>query len=166
MNALAPAEPAAQESRADDAPLSRRFLAIRIADRACALRLADIAGLVADKKIVRAPTSDPHLIGVAGYRGQVLAVRDLQALCDCGRATAPRWLAVARVAPVAFAFAAFDRQIDADSDAELLPLVGADMRGVRFLLQTRDFRGPVIEINAFIAAPGAPVAAPSPDHSP
>jgi purine-binding chemotaxis protein CheW len=84
------------------------LLKIRLGANPYALRLSDVSGLFADKKMTWLPSPVPELLGMAGLRGTVLPVYDLGMLLGCPRAAAPRWLVVAAGAPVALAFEAFD----------------------------------------------------------
>ncbi|MGB8843242.1 MAG: chemotaxis protein CheW [Aliidongia sp.] len=87
------------------------FLAIRIEGEAFALRLSEIAGLHADKKVVRVPGGVPALLGIAAFRGTILPVFSFAILLDHAARASPRWLAVATAAPVAFAFDAFEHHL-------------------------------------------------------
>jgi len=84
------------------------LLTIRIGANPYALRLKEVSGLFADKKVTWLPSSAPELLGLAGIRGTVLPVYDLGRLLGCPTAGAPRWLVVIAAMPVALAFEAFD----------------------------------------------------------
>lgn len=90
---------------------SHDLLAIRLDEQHFALRLADIAGLFANKKITPVPGASGFLLGIAGFRGVIAPVYDLQRLLGCPAVRNPRWLVMAASASVGFAFAAFDRQL-------------------------------------------------------
>ena len=49
------------------------LLAIRVGTEPCAMRLSEIAGLFADRKITRVPGSKAALLGIAGFRGAMRA---------------------------------------------------------------------------------------------
>lgn len=70
-----------------------------------ALRLAELAGVFADRKVVALPSASPDVVGMAGFRGTIVPVFDLATLLGYPRAPRLRWLALAAGAPVAFAFA-------------------------------------------------------------
>lgn len=94
------ARPPATELRATEA-----YLLVAVADTPHAVPLADVGGLHVDRRVVRLPTRLPVLLGVAGFRGQVVPVYDLAALLGYAPQKAGRWLLLARGAePVAFAF--------------------------------------------------------------
>ena len=95
------------------------LLAIRVGAEACVIRLSEIAGLFVDKKITRIPGSAPALLGVAGFRGAIMPVFNLQSLLARSTAATPRWLVIAAGAPVALAFDAFEGQMRLSPDAIL-----------------------------------------------
>jgi purine-binding chemotaxis protein CheW len=92
------------------------LLSLRIGNEPCALRLAEIAGLFADKPIMRVPCSVDTLIGVAGFRGALIAVHDLHALRGHARCTAPRWLVTLKGGPMALAFEQYEGHVRAAPD--------------------------------------------------
>jgi chemotaxis signal transduction protein len=148
-------------SQRPEQPLANKFLAIRIADQPCALRLAEVSGLVADKKIVRAPSREPALRGVAGFRGLLLPVYDLQALCGFRPLVTSRWIAIASATPIAFAFERFERLIGNEAENELRPLAAHEMGGgAQHVLRTPNFCGPVLDLQFFIEARARAIAAP------
>jgi chemotaxis signal transduction protein len=87
------------------------LLAVGLGSRRFALRLSEIAGLFVDKKVISVPGSGPNLLGIAGFRGAIAPVYDLQKMLGLAASHAPRWLVIAAAAPVAFAFEAFDGQL-------------------------------------------------------
>lgn len=101
--------PALEAVRTED------YLAIRVAGNPYALRVAEIAGLFADKVVTPVPSALPALLGVFGLRGAIVPVYDLAVLlghvAHVAQA-APRWLALARSRePVALAFEAMEAQL-------------------------------------------------------
>lgn len=84
------------------------LLGITLFGAGYALRLADVAGLYASKKIARVPAARPGLLGIAGFRGAILPVYDLAALIGLPASVRPKWLAVAKTGDVAIAFESFD----------------------------------------------------------
>jgi chemotaxis signal transduction protein len=84
------------------------LLAIRLAAQNFAIRLSEIAGLFADKKITPLPSAKAALLGIAGFRGSIVPVYDLQSLLGLGASQMSRWLVVAAGAPVAFSFEKFE----------------------------------------------------------
>lgn len=85
------------------------MLAIRVANEPYALHLEQIGGLYADRSIVALPSALPSLLGVTGFRGQIIPVYDLAVLLGHARGAVPRWLVLVRCAqPLALALA-FDQ---------------------------------------------------------
>lgn len=93
-----------------------RFLAIRIGGHPHAVRVAEIAGLFADKKITPLPGAVAELMGLVTIRGTLLPVYDLGLLLHCARSTIPRWLLTVAAAPVALAFDEFDGYLASHSE--------------------------------------------------
>lgn len=108
------AEPIRRQAPQED------LLAIRAGGQPYALRLSQIAGIFVDRKITSVPGSCAGLRGIAGFRGAILPVYDLQALLAASSAQNPRWLVVAAAAPVAFAFETFEGQLRV-ARSEILP---------------------------------------------
>jgi chemotaxis signal transduction protein len=86
------------------------LLAVRVSQDAYAVRVAEISGLVTDKKIVAFPSPMSELLGVAGIRGALVPVYSLAALLGYGvDAGQLRWLALCGTEePLALAFSAFE----------------------------------------------------------
>jgi purine-binding chemotaxis protein CheW len=93
------------------------LLAVRVGAQGLAMRLSEIAGLFADKKITPVPGSNVALLGIAGFRGSIVPVYDLQNLLGLSSGQTPRWLVIAASAPVALAFPAFEGQRRVSLDA-------------------------------------------------
>lgn len=70
------------------------LLCIRIDGHPFALRLREIVGLVTDKVITAAPSSARELLGLAGFRGDVVPVYDLPLLLGHPPSPSPRYLAL------------------------------------------------------------------------
>jgi chemotaxis signal transduction protein len=87
------------------------LLAIRVGSQKFALRLEEISGLFVDKKITFVPGGSEYLLGIAGFRGVIAPVYDLQRILGYPGGQAPRWLVIACTASVGFAFDAFDGQL-------------------------------------------------------
>jgi purine-binding chemotaxis protein CheW len=125
------------------------FLAIRMGGQPCAIRLSEISGLFADKKITRVPGGHAALRGIAGFRGAMLPVYDLQMLIGRGGSQAPRWLVIGKAAPVALAFDGFERQLRVSPEAIMPQSARAGMQTcARDYLHTPDFSGPIIDLAA------------------
>lgn len=71
------------------------LLAIRISRDPFAIKVNEIGGLVAGRKIVPVPSPVPELLGLAGIRGALIPVYSLEALLGYGAQTEQtRWLAL------------------------------------------------------------------------
>lgn len=99
-----------------DMNLMEDLLMVRAGDDVFAIRLSDIAGLYADKKITRVPGGDPALLGIAGFRGTIQPVYGLATLLGRPAEAAPRWLVIAAAAPIALAFDGFDGHLRVASE--------------------------------------------------
>jgi purine-binding chemotaxis protein CheW len=84
------------------------LLAVRLGAQDFAIRLLEIAGLFADKKITPVPSANAAMLGIAGFRGAIVPVYDLQNLLGLAASRTSRWLVIAAGAPVAFSFEAFE----------------------------------------------------------
>ena len=93
------------------------LLAFRIGSEPYALRLTEIAGLFAGRRISRLPGSHGAFLGLVGFRGSIVPAYDLQVLLGRPALDAPRWLAVASAALVAFAFETFEGHLRVPRDA-------------------------------------------------
>ncbi len=83
---------------------SVELLAVRVCADAHAIRLSEIAGLFADRRITPVPGPLPELLGMAGLRGAIVPVYDLRLLLGHTPATPPRWLVLAASGQVGLAF--------------------------------------------------------------
>lgn len=90
------------------------FLSVRIAEDTYALRLSEVAGLHAGRKLTPAPSLLPELLGITGFRGVLTPVYDLGALLGYQRERATKWLVLAQSSsPIGFAFDVFDEYLRA-----------------------------------------------------
>jgi chemotaxis signal transduction protein len=123
------------------------FLAIRIGTEPCAIRLPEIAGMFADKKITRVPGGHAVLRGIAGFRGTILPVYDLRMLIGRGASPAPRWMVIGKAEPIALAFDGFERQMRVPPEAIMRQSAraGVQTRACDYL-HTPDFSGPIIDL--------------------
>jgi chemotaxis signal transduction protein len=86
------------------------LLKIRVAGDPYAIRLRDIAEIVARRKVVPIPGGTPDLLGSAGIRGGIVPVFALALLLGYGQAAdAPSWMVLCRADdPIALAFPEFE----------------------------------------------------------
>jgi chemotaxis signal transduction protein len=68
------------------------LLAVRIAGRSYAMRLSEIAAVVAGRRVVAVPALARGLVGIAGIRGHVIAVYELRGLLGLGAGGGSRYL--------------------------------------------------------------------------
>jgi chemotaxis signal transduction protein len=142
----------AEPARLETAPRGR-LLAVRIATQAFAIRLSEISGLFADKKITPVPGGHPALCGIAGFRGAIVPVYDLRILLGHSGTATPRWIVIAAAAPVALAFATFDGQVRAARHAIVPQPSRAGVGGyAREFVRTRKFAGPIMHLPSVLEA--------------
>jgi chemotaxis signal transduction protein len=99
------------EARYFQAVETEDFLAIHAGGDPYALRLREIAGLFADRKITELPSAVIELKGIAAFRSAMVPVYDLAALLRYPPSTATRWMVLAAEARVALAFDSFDGHV-------------------------------------------------------
>jgi chemotaxis signal transduction protein len=134
---------------------------------ACAIRLAEITGLFADKKITRVPGAAAALLGIAGFRGAIVPVYSLRLLLgqsgDPSGSGTPRWLVIAAAAPVALAFEAFEEQLRVLPAAILPRRSQPQMKSyAREFVQTRTVVRPIMHLPSVLDA----IKAPRPEAAP
>jgi purine-binding chemotaxis protein CheW len=136
-----------------DTTVKEDLLAIRVDRQAFAIRLSEITGLFADKKITPVPGSHAALRGVAGFRGTIVPVYDLQILLGHASTSTPRWLVIAAAAPIALAFEAFVGQLRVARDAILpQPSRPESHSYAREFVRTENFAGPVMHLPSLLDA--------------
>jgi chemotaxis signal transduction protein len=133
--------------------VKEELLSIRAGEQAYAIRLSEIAGLHVRKKITRVPGGNASLCGIAGFRGALLPVYDLQALLGHSGVETPRWLVIASGAPVALAFDVFERYLRASIDEIVPQSARPEMpRYARELVRTQNFIGPILHLPSVLEA--------------
>ncbi|HEY4174152.1 MAG TPA: chemotaxis protein CheW [Rhodopila sp.] len=139
------------------------LLMVRVGDDVFAIRLSEIMGLYADKKITRVPGGDPALLGIAGFRGAVQPVYGLTILLGRQAEAEPRWLVIAAAAPVALAFDGFDGHVRVASETVRPREAGAkDQPYVRDFVPVQQFVRPILHLPSIADAIGARRAAVAP----
>ncbi len=128
------------------------FLAVRIGVEACALRLSEVAGLYADRKITPVPGGGPAQLGIAGFRGTILPVYSLQALLGRPSPELPRWLVVAAGAPLALGFEAFQGHLRVAREAVLTQQSAERRFHARQHIRAQSLVRPVIELASVLEA--------------
>ena len=128
-----------------------QLLAIRIGAQPFALRLSEITGVHADKKLTRVPGSTPTMLGIVGFRGAITPVYDFAALMGHRRTDAPRWLVVAKAAQVALAFDGFEGQLRVAPDAiKPQQAHGAGNAFTRDFVQAESLLRPIVSLELVI----------------
>ncbi|WP_434634788.1 chemotaxis protein CheW [Chromobacterium sp. CV08] len=129
-----------------------KLLTIRTGNEPYAIRLADIRGLHADRRILALPGPLPELLGVTSFRGQIVPVYQLAALLGKAASAAPRWMVLVQgSAPLALAFEVLESHISASPGQWI---ASADAAGPRRSLEgVRTEAGvvPVLDIGALAA---------------
>jgi len=145
-----------------DATPKEDLLAIRSGSQVLALRLAEIGGLFADKKITRIPGRVATLLGIAGFRGAILPVYDLGMLLGQAKGKASRWLVIAASAPIAFAFEGFDGHLRISKDAIFPQEAGERAIYVRDCARIEGVVRPILNLPSVLDAIRAQSAQPAP----
>jgi chemotaxis signal transduction protein len=128
------------------------FLAIRVGASPFAVRLTEISRVAADCRIIWVPSHVSELRGIVGLQRTILPAYDLAAMLGLVKASAPRWLMVARQEAIALAFDAVDGCWRATPDA--LAAITGDAAGsghTREILRISTPR-PVIDVRSIVDA--------------
>jgi len=101
---------------ADD---SEDLLAVRVGGSPYALRVAELGGVSAGRRITPVPSSHAGLLGLVGIRGSLVPVFDLARLLDEQQAgEVPRWIAWSQGdSPVGLAFATVEGHLRVPASA-------------------------------------------------
>lgn len=126
------------------------LLAIRLGAANFALRLSEIAGLFVDKKITLVPGANAALVGVAGFRGTIIPVYDLQQLIGHSAGQTLRWLFLAAAAKVAFAFETFEGQLRVPAEAIKPHETEARQGFTKHFVQADGALRPIIELSSVV----------------
>lgn len=85
------------------------LLSIRVSGDPWALRLSEVAGLFAGRRITPAPSGVPNMLGLVGLRGGVHPVYSLRGLLGYPPGDLPRWMVLVGASdPVALAFDVYE----------------------------------------------------------
>jgi chemotaxis signal transduction protein len=138
-----------------DTTPSEDLLAIRVGSEACAIRLSEIDGLLADKKITRVPGHATALLGIAGFRGAIMPVYNLAAFLGDPMGETPRWIAIMSGKPIALAFEAFEGHLRVPRTAILPQQAGEPARKyVREFVRMEKIVRPVLHLPFILEAIG------------
>jgi purine-binding chemotaxis protein CheW len=129
------------------------LLTIRVAEGSWALRLAEVAGIFADKAVTPLPSPVPALLGLAGFRAAIVPVYDLGTLLGRAGEGSPRWLVLTASAPVALAFDQFDGHLRVSREVTAVEQGSEPSpRRVREVVRTADLARPIVDIPAVLDA--------------
>ena len=130
------------------------LLAIRLRGDGFALRLSELRGLFAGRKVTPLPGAAPELLGLAGMRGSIVAVYDLGALLGYPVSTTSRWLVVPGAEPtLGLAFDSFEGAVSVPA-ADLAPDIGPGAQPhqqIRELARTASGARPIIHLPSLLA---------------
>ncbi len=121
------------------------FLLLRLGKDAHAVRIRDIRGFAAARRIVPLAGAGRDLLGIAGFRGSLVPVYDLAALLGYDdRSSAPRWFILCGdQESVAFAFEAFDGYVERLEE-------GGERAGTRDVLRDGGLTRIVIDVPSLV----------------
>jgi purine-binding chemotaxis protein CheW len=128
------------------------LLRLRVGGAPMAVRLGQLSGLHLMPRLVRLPNSPASLLGVAGLRGQLIAVHDLAALLGLQTGEPARWLLLAGGARrVGLAASGFEGQLRATQEQMT---TGASSNTHAFLSASVVLPGasplPVLDVDALV----------------
>lgn len=131
-------------------PQTLDLLRIRLGNDPWAVPLAEISGLHSGKRITPVPGRTPGLLGLAGFRGALTAVYDLQTLIGLTSVSAPRWLMLAERRMVALAFAELEGHMRVEIGA-ILPLgPESGTAWTRGFIEDGILRRPILHLSALL----------------
>lgn len=129
------------------------FLSIRLGTEDYAVRLSQIAGLFADKKITATPSKTTSLLGITGFRGAIMPVYNLHVLLGSSLSETPRWIVIASATAVALAFEAFNGHFRCSHTA-ILSYGSQDTHGpsehVREFIRTDGVIRPIVDLPSIL----------------
>jgi chemotaxis signal transduction protein len=130
------------------------LLAIQVGGRPYALRLREVAGLFADRKVVPVPTRAEGLLGLIGVRGTMAPVHDLRTHLGHPGGPPPRWTVLARApSPLALAFEEFEAHLRVAPEQLWFVENGArDHRHLRGAVRVGAVARPIVDVASVIAA--------------
>lgn len=133
------------------------MLAIRVGGQACAVRLAQIAGMFAYRQVTHVPGDIPAMLGIAGFRGAIISVYDLRVLLGYDTAAALRWVVLAAAAPVALAFEGFEGQLRVAREDIVVQSLQPDLSNSapREFVRTEKASARILSLQSVLAGVGA-----------
>jgi chemotaxis signal transduction protein len=128
------------------------FLAIHVGGDPYVLRLAEVAGLHAERKITALPSRVGELKGLAGFRGAMLPVYDLAALLGYRPSSEARWMVIAADTPIALAFDTFDRHCRLPRAAVTSEGNAPSRDHLGQIVRAENFVRPIVNVPSLVAA--------------
>jgi chemotaxis signal transduction protein len=130
------------------------LLAVTIGGQPHILRLAEIAAVHADQRIVPLPSAEPWLIGIVAFRNTLAPTYDLRLVLGYPAGPPPRWMVLARApSPVGLAFDRFDGHLRVPAGQMATAAGdGAPRLHARGVLQLGELVRPVIDLASVIEA--------------
>lgn len=142
------------EARGEGAATLEDLLAIRAGGQRYAVRLAEIAGIHAARTITPVPGPVRELLGIAAFRGAMVAVYDLPALLGHEGGGAPRWMVLSRgAAAVALAIGELEGHLRLPREA-LASAAGAagPHRHVKEIARIEEGARPIVSLPSVLEA--------------
>jgi chemotaxis signal transduction protein len=115
------------EARALETAETTDLLAVALSGVPHALRLNEVGGLFADKRVRAFPSRIPELRGIAAFKRAMLPLFDLGALLGYPPSNSARWIVVSAQCPLAFTIAEFQGHLRLPASA-IIPAEGAGRR--------------------------------------
>jgi purine-binding chemotaxis protein CheW len=125
------------------------LLAIRLAGDPWAIPLSDISALHSGKKVTPVPSRVSALLGIAGFRGELVPVYDLASLIGLTASAAPRWLALAVERRIALAFADLDGHLRIEP-GDILPQAPESTAWTRGFIRAGGSIRPILHLSALL----------------
>jgi purine-binding chemotaxis protein CheW len=130
------------------------MLALSVAGEPYAVRLAEVAGLFTRRRIQGIPGPLPELLGLAGFRGEILPVYDLPRLLGYGPLqSAPGALLLTDTTPtVALAIEGIPEHFTASVTELVVDTTEGEAANVRAAVSYRGLMRPVLDVPSLVAA--------------
>jgi chemotaxis signal transduction protein len=131
------------------------LLAIRVGGSPYGVRLREISGIIARRKIIPVPNAASHLLGVAGLRGAILPVFSFASILGhAAGADLPRWMILSGTdAPIGLGFSDFDGHLRLPRSSFHADVGASTATGyVKEVASTKAGVVPVISVSLLVAA--------------
>lgn len=139
------------------------LLAIRVCGDPWALRLSEVAGLLAGRRITPAPSAVPEFLGLVGFRGGLHTAYSLRGFLGYPPGDTPRWIVLVKAGDlVGLAFDEYEGYRSVPQE-DLVPAPEGAHGHAREVARILDVPHPVLTVSSLTEAinrrsrPGAPV---------